>query len=107
MFNAYIGACLRDEQGRFVLAFTTRLHGSPDIAEAETMGLLEAPRWMQQPQLTNVHITIETDCLQVAQAMHARPVNMTEFGSIINLCHSLLVENIIVRSIIFGDKPIK
>jgi hypothetical protein len=44
---------------------------------------------MQQPQLTNVHIAM----LQVAKAMHARPVNMTEFGSIINLCHSLLVEN--------------
>jgi ribonuclease HI len=76
-----------------MLAFTTRLHGSPDIAEAETMGLLEALRWMQQPRLTNVHIAIETDGQQVAQAMHARPVNMTEFGSIINLCHSLLVEN--------------
>jgi hypothetical protein len=44
---------------------------------------------MQQPQLTNVHIAM----LQVAKAMHARSVNMTEFGSIINLCHSLLVEN--------------
>jgi ribonuclease HI len=92
--NVYcIGACLRDEQGRFVQAFTTRLHGSPDIAEAEATGLLEALRWMQQPQLTNVNIAIEMDCLQVVKAMHARPMNMTEFGSIINLCHSLLVEN--------------
>jgi hypothetical protein len=33
--NVYcIGACLRDDQGRFVQAFTTRLRGRPDIAEA-------------------------------------------------------------------------
>jgi hypothetical protein len=33
--NVYcIGACLCDDQGKFVQAFTTRLHGRPDIAEA-------------------------------------------------------------------------
>ncbi|MCH90678.1 ribonuclease H protein, partial [Trifolium medium] len=92
--NVYcIGTCLRDEQGRFMQAFMTRLRGRPDIAEAEATGLLEALRWLQQPQLANVQIAIETDCLQVAQALHTRPVNMTEFGSTIDLCHSLLIEN--------------
>ncbi|KAK2371264.1 hypothetical protein QL285_084234 [Trifolium repens] len=73
--NVYcLGVCLRDEQGIFVQAFMTRLHGSPDIAEAEATWLLEALRWMQQPQLTNVHIAIEMDCLQVVKAMHPRTV---------------------------------
>ncbi|PNX68025.1 hypothetical protein L195_g055943, partial [Trifolium pratense] len=38
--NVYcIGACLRDEQGRFMQAFTTRLRGRPDIAELQKQKL--------------------------------------------------------------------
>jgi ribonuclease HI len=54
---------------------------------------VEALRWLQQPQLANTQIAIETDCIQVAQAIHTRPVNMTEFGNTIDLCHILLIEN--------------
>jgi hypothetical protein len=54
---------------------------------------VEALRWLQQPQLANTQIAIETDCIQVAQAIHTRHVNITEFENAIDLCHNLLNEN--------------
>jgi ribonuclease HI len=61
-------------------------------AEAEAMGLLEVLRWLNNTNRTTTPIVIETDCMQVAKAILAKPVNRTEFGSIIEMCLRLLVE---------------
>jgi hypothetical protein len=37
-----VGVCLRDEHGRFVLAYAKRFEGRPvEIRESEAMGVLE------------------------------------------------------------------
>ncbi|PNX84918.1 hypothetical protein L195_g040982, partial [Trifolium pratense] len=39
--NIYcIGACVRNDQGKFVRAYTRRLDGKPEIAKAEALGVL-------------------------------------------------------------------
>jgi hypothetical protein len=44
--NIYcVGACLRDENGRFVKAFAKRFEGKPEIYEAEAIGLLESLKY--------------------------------------------------------------
>ncbi|XP_045829124.1 uncharacterized protein LOC123920841 [Trifolium pratense] len=91
--NIYsVGACIRNEQGQFVQAYAKRSAGCPNIAEAEAMGLLEVLRWLKSTNRTSTPIVIETDCMQVAKAILAKPVNKTEFGSIIELCLRILAE---------------
>jgi ribonuclease HI len=91
--NRYgIAACVRDSQGRFIKAYTRWFEGKPDISEAEALGVLEALRWLQREQMTNVQL--ETDCLQVIQALHSKTRNNTEFGVVINLCRTLLNSNV-------------
>jgi ribonuclease HI len=82
---------VRDDQGRFVKAYTQCFVGKPEISEAEALGVLEALKWLQHEQLTNVKL--ETDCLQVIQALQSKSRNNIEFGIVINLCHSLLNSN--------------
>jgi ribonuclease HI len=91
--NRYgIAACVRDSQGRFVKAYTRWFEGKPDISEAEALGVLETLRWLQREHMTNVQL--ETDCLQVIQALHSKNRNNTEFGIVINLCRTLLNSNL-------------
>jgi ribonuclease HI len=91
--NRYgIAACVRDSQGRFVKAYTRWFEGEPDISEAEALGVLETLRWLQREHMTNVQL--ETDCLQVIQALHSKNRNNTEFGIVINLCRTLLNSNL-------------
>ncbi|PNX94584.1 ribonuclease H, partial [Trifolium pratense] len=62
-----IGACLRDDKGQFVAAYAKRFEGQPAIDEAETIGVLEALKWMQSSHHAASHI--EIDSLHVAQAL--------------------------------------
>jgi ribonuclease HI len=68
-----------------------RFEGQPAVNEAEATGVLEALNWMH-----NIHITaccIETDSLQVAQAIGSKSKNNLEFGVIIEACRRILVLN--------------
>jgi hypothetical protein len=47
------------------------------------MWLLEVLRWPNNTNRTTTPIVIETNCMQVAKTIVAKPVNRTEFGSII------------------------
>jgi ribonuclease HI len=82
---------VRDSQGQFVKAYTRWFEGKPEVSEAEAVGVLEALRWLQRESMTNVQL--ETDCLQVIQAIHSKTRNNTEFGIVIELCRSLLSSN--------------
>ncbi|MCI36229.1 cytochrome P450, partial [Trifolium medium] len=62
-----VAACLRDDNGNFVAAFTKRFEGKPAIAEAEAIGVMEALTWLHNSHF--VASQIETDCLQVVQAL--------------------------------------
>jgi ribonuclease HI len=87
-----IAACMRDAQGRFVKAYTRWFEGKPEISEAEALGVLEALRWIQHEQMRDVQL--ETDCLQIIQALQSKSRNNTEFGIVINLCCSMLNLNL-------------
>jgi ribonuclease HI len=88
--NRYsIGACIRDEHGRFVKAMSAHFVGQPAVHEAEAQGLLVALKWLQQMQITSM-INIEMDCLQVVQNYAGNVVNLTEYGSLIGKCKTLL-----------------
>jgi ribonuclease HI len=50
-----------------VRAYVKRFEGCPEIAEAEAMGLWEALQWMHNSHMPKIQI--ETDCLQVVQAI--------------------------------------
>jgi hypothetical protein len=59
--NYCVGACIRDNNSRFVQAFAKKLEGTPSIAEA--LGVLEVLRWIHNTRYGVIQI--ETDCLQV------------------------------------------
>ncbi|MCI17621.1 cytochrome P450, partial [Trifolium medium] len=42
-----IGACVRDEHGRFIKAFAKRYIGTPEVHEAKALGILESLKWLQ------------------------------------------------------------
>ncbi|PNX81961.1 60S ribosomal protein l23 [Trifolium pratense] len=82
--NIYcIGACIHDEHGHFVQAFVKRCDGKPEIVEAEAIGMLEVLKWLHTSCGNERPISIETDRLQVEQAIKKQSVNNTELGSII------------------------
>ncbi|KAK2378610.1 hypothetical protein QL285_066497 [Trifolium repens] len=87
-----IGAHLRDDKDQFVGAFAKRFEGQPAIDEAETIGVLEAFKWMQNSLNSANHIScyIETDSSHVAQALGNNAKNNSEFGVVIELGKSQL-----------------
>jgi ribonuclease HI len=90
--NAYCaGICIRDSHGSFVKAYAKRKEGTPEIAEAEAQGVLEALHWLSSMHMENNTIELESDCLQVVQAINKQQHNNSEFGIIIDMCRSLLV----------------
>ncbi|PNX90774.1 60S ribosomal protein l23, partial [Trifolium pratense] len=79
-----------DSDGRFVQALLKKSAGKPLIAEAEAKGLLAVLQWLHDSDRLTRTIVIETDCLQVVQALRSRQKNNTEFGAIIECCRSLV-----------------
>jgi ribonuclease HI len=90
--NYCVGACIKDNNGRFVQAFAKKLQGTSSIAEAEALGVLEVLRWTHNTSYGVIQI--ETDCLQVVHGLNNKRRNDTEFGSIIEECRRLLVLNL-------------
>jgi hypothetical protein len=88
--NLYcVWMCIRDEQGRFVSAYTKRFEGQPDIREAGAMGLLEGLKWLKGMNSGNVFL--ETDYLQVVQHTGNKIQDESEYGIILDKCCSLLL----------------
>jgi ribonuclease HI len=85
-----IGACVRDEHGKFLQAYTRRFQGIPTIAKAEATGMREALQWLLNNYRGAADIEVESDCLQVVQAINSMHINATEFGSLIDICRKLL-----------------
>ncbi|MCH79557.1 retrotransposon protein [Trifolium medium] len=87
--NRYsIGACVRDDAGRFVKAMTSHFVGTPEVQEGEVQGLLVTLKWLQQLQINGIEI--EMNCLNVVQHLAKKIVNYTDFGSIIEKCKNVL-----------------
>jgi len=83
-----MGACLRDEKGTFVAALTTYCEAVMTVAEGEAWGLYQGIQWISSLGYHNV--IFELDCKMVVDDVHNSKMNLSEYGSIIQNCRTLL-----------------
>ena len=83
-----MGACLRDELGGFIAAFSCHDNGMYTAAEAEAWGLCKGIEWIAQ--LGYNKVIFEMDCKMVVDDVHKYKPNRSEYGSIIRNCRTLL-----------------
>jgi hypothetical protein len=79
--------CIRDDQGRFVLAKMEWLTPIHDVDLGEALGLLHAINWIHELQLENVDL--ELDSKNVVTKFHSRKEDMSELGDVIRDCQML------------------
>ncbi|ONK67926.1 uncharacterized protein A4U43_C05F5270 [Asparagus officinalis] len=82
-----LGFIIRDDQGSFVAARATQVHGIIDPALAEALGVREALSWLKS-NFPQVH-EIEMDAITVYNALHRDEPDFSYFGLIIEDCLSL------------------
>lgn len=80
--------CIRNNFDEFVKEQTHYYGGVPTSPEAETHGLLAVIKWIQLLQYQIV--TIEFVCKAIVDGIGGIRNSVTEFGSIICVCTSLL-----------------
>ena len=80
--------CIRDSHGNFIKASKKWHDGVPPPSQAEAMGLRDAILWLGQLGLSKVQI--ELDSKLVVESILDRTNSQSEFGTIINICRSLL-----------------
>jgi len=93
-----LGMCIRDEEGRFVLAKTMRFSPVYSVDIGEALGLYHAVRWVHDLQLPLV--AFEVDSKRAADYFKHGNADITEFGVIMEdtrNCCSLYLTNSIVE----------
>nr|KYP36545.1 hypothetical protein KK1_042329 [Cajanus cajan] len=88
--SSYFGysMCIRNDHGQFLTAKTGWAHSLPPVHEAEATALLTAIQWIENLSLT--HVTIESDCKSVLDALSRTQSQHSEYGSLLNKCRGLL-----------------
>jgi hypothetical protein len=88
-----MGACLRDEKGRFIAAMTTNTDAVMTAAEGEAWGLYQGIKWITSSGYHKV--VFELDCSKmVVDDIHNNYPNHSEYGSIIQDCKNIyLISN--------------
>jgi hypothetical protein len=79
--------CIRDDEGRFVLAKTEWLTPIHDVDLGEALGLLHAINWVNDLRLKNVDF--ELDSKNVVTKFHSSIEDMSELGGVIRYCQRL------------------
>nr|DAD19322.1 TPA_asm: hypothetical protein HUJ06_020785 [Nelumbo nucifera] len=82
------GIVIRDELGAFVKGYTSTVPGLFVLKEGEVMALIAAIKWGTDMDIQNV--VFETDALVVWKALRAPASDLSEFGSLVHECSSLL-----------------
>ncbi|XP_045822258.1 uncharacterized protein LOC123915155 [Trifolium pratense] len=82
--RTWIGICIRDDQGSFVLAKTEWFSPILDINTEEAVGLLHALKWVQELQLENVDF--ELDSKNVVAKFHSKARDISGLGYVIKDC---------------------
>nr|KYP41081.1 hypothetical protein KK1_037561 [Cajanus cajan] len=80
--------CIRNDHGHFLTAKTGWAHGLPPVHEAEATALLTAIQWIVTLSLP--HVTLESDCKSVLDALSRTQSHHSEYGSLLNKCRRLL-----------------
>jgi ribonuclease HI len=82
-----IGMCIRDDQGRFVIAKTVWKSPIMNVDLGEAIGLLSAIKWVHELQLHNVGF--ELDSKNVVAKFHGHREDHSELGDVIKDCQRL------------------
>ncbi|GAU14634.1 hypothetical protein TSUD_96980 [Trifolium subterraneum] len=85
------GWCVRDHQGRFIIAGSNIMQARLNILEGEAMAIKEAMIEMTQKGFS--HVIIESDSKTVIDAISSSQVGISEFSLLISSIKSLLVSN--------------
>ncbi|GAU44727.1 hypothetical protein TSUD_88120 [Trifolium subterraneum] len=85
------GWCVRDHQGRFIIAGSNIMQARLNILEGEAMAIKEAMIEMIQKGFS--HVIIESDSKTVVDAISSSQVGISEFSLLISSIKSLLVSN--------------
>ncbi|KAK2456658.1 hypothetical protein QL285_004006 [Trifolium repens] len=99
-----IGMCIRDDQGRFVIAKTVWKSPIINVDLGEAIRLLSAIKWVHKLQLHNVGF--ELDSKNVVAKFHGHGEDRSELGDVIKDCqrlHASFFFQTLVLSL-FGDK---
>lgn len=83
-----VGLVLRDDRGQYIAGKTRRFAGSVDVAEAETIAILEGLLWVDD--FPPGPITIESDSLISVNAIRKGCLNMLELGHLVQQCRSII-----------------
>ncbi|PNX57625.1 cytochrome p450 [Trifolium pratense] len=84
-----MGACIRDEKGRFLAATTRYINAKKnDTGRRRSMGLQQAMTWMG---MFGYHkVIFHMDCKMVVDDAHNKKYNLSEYGSLIDDCRTIL-----------------
>jgi hypothetical protein len=83
--------CIRDDQGRFILAKTEWYSPVIDVGIDEALGLMSTLQWVRVLQLTN--IDFELDAKVVVDKFHSSKIDLSELGDILKECRNIFVSN--------------
>ncbi|CAH9126141.1 unnamed protein product, partial [Cuscuta epithymum] len=86
--RAGMGCCVRDHQGHFYMAMSEWCKASLSPVEAKVWGLRQAMSWMQN--MDHEQVIFEMDSKQVVQDVHSAREDISEYGSLLEDCKSLL-----------------
>ncbi|KAM6584602.1 hypothetical protein CsatB_011604 [Cannabis sativa] len=84
------GLVARDHHGMLIEGKMKLFTGSVSPEVAESIGIREALSWIKRHNWQ--HVTLETDCLTVVQAIRSEVKMISMFGQIIQECKNLLLE---------------
>ncbi|GAU49592.1 hypothetical protein TSUD_407630 [Trifolium subterraneum] len=87
-----IGICIRDDQGRFVIARTEWLTPIMEVEVGEAMGLLHALKWVEELQISDMDF--EVDCKRVVDSLHSNKNHASDLGAIIIDCRRILATSL-------------
>ncbi|GAU34086.1 hypothetical protein TSUD_255820 [Trifolium subterraneum] len=85
------GWCVRDHQGRYIIAGTNLLQARLNILEGEAMAIKEAMEEMLQRGFS--HVIFESDSKIVVDAISSRQEGISDFSLLISSIQSLLMSN--------------
>jgi hypothetical protein len=62
--NVYcVAACIHNNQGQFMRAYSERFNGTPNVADGEAVGMKEAIHWLKEMNMEYEKIQFESDCM--------------------------------------------
>ncbi|GAU34524.1 hypothetical protein TSUD_393980 [Trifolium subterraneum] len=87
-----IGICIRDDQGRFVIARTEWLTPIMEVEVGEAIGLLHALKWVEELQISDMDF--EVDCKRVVDSLHSNKNHASDLCAIIIDCRRILATSL-------------